>query len=123
MPKIAPLMKINRCQDLGANILVQGEDIAESREIALRMAHDSNGTYINGYDHYDILAGAGTTGIEILEQIQMPDAILVPVGGGGLVAGVATAVKALSPTTEVIGVVSETCQAIVVRMMMINYKL
>ncbi|EGT38706.1 hypothetical protein CAEBREN_17721 [Caenorhabditis brenneri] len=113
MPKIAPLMKINRCQELGAKILVEGNDIAESREIALRMAYEQKGTYINGYDHYDILAGAGTVGIEILEECPLPDAILVPVGGGGLVAGVATAVKALSPTTEVIGVVSETCQAIV----------
>uniref|UniRef100_A0A1I7UGB5 L-serine deaminase n=1 Tax=Caenorhabditis tropicalis TaxID=1561998 RepID=A0A1I7UGB5_9PELO len=114
MPKIAPLMKINRCQELGANILVEGNDIAESREIALRMAYEQKGTYINGYDHYDILAGAGTVGIEILEECPLPDAIIVPVGGGGLVAGVATAVKALSPSTEVIGVVSETCQAIVV---------
>ncbi|ULU08734.1 hypothetical protein L3Y34_019742 [Caenorhabditis briggsae] len=113
MPKIAPLMKINRCQELGAKILVEGNDIAESREIAMKLAHEQHGTYINGYDHYDILAGAGTVGLEILEACPMPDAILVPVGGGGLVAGVATAVKALSPTTEVIGVVSETCQAIV----------
>ncbi|CAI2347179.1 unnamed protein product [Caenorhabditis sp. 36 PRJEB53466] len=113
MPRIAPLMKINRCQDLGANVLVEGADIAESREIALQMAHKKGGTYINGFDHYDILAGAGTVGLEILEQVPLPDAVIVPVGGGGLIAGVATAVKALSPSTEVIGVVSETCQAII----------
>ncbi|ULU08733.1 hypothetical protein L3Y34_019742 [Caenorhabditis briggsae] len=97
----------------GRQLGVEGNDIAESREIAMKLAHEQHGTYINGYDHYDILAGAGTVGLEILEACPMPDAILVPVGGGGLVAGVATAVKALSPTTEVIGVVSETCQAIV----------
>uniref|UniRef100_A0A8R1DZB1 Serine racemase n=1 Tax=Caenorhabditis japonica TaxID=281687 RepID=A0A8R1DZB1_CAEJA len=113
MPKIAPLMKINRCQDLGANVLVEGADIAESREIALRMAQEKGGTYINGFDHYDILAGAGTIGIEILEQVTKPDAVIVPVGGCGLIAGVATAVKTLSPSTQVIGVVSETCQAII----------
>lgn len=114
MPKIAPLMKINRCQDLGAKVLVQGADIAESREIALRMAQEQGGIYINGYDHYDILAGAGTVGLEILDQVEKPDAVIVPVGGCGLIAGVATAVKTLSPNTEVIGVVSETCQAIIV---------
>ncbi|CAB3404710.1 unnamed protein product [Caenorhabditis bovis] len=113
MPKIAPLMKIGRCRDLGARVLVEGEDIAKSREIALRMAKESGGMYINGYDHYDILAGAGTIGLEIIEQVKDVDAILVPVGGCGLIAGVATAVKKLSPTTQVIGICSETCPALI----------
>ncbi|CAI5442037.1 unnamed protein product [Caenorhabditis angaria] len=112
MPKIAPLMKIGRCKDLGANVLVQGEDIGESRDIALRTAKEKGGIYINGYDHYDILAGAGTIGIEILEQCPLPDAVLVPVGGCGLIAGVATAIKTLSPDTRVIGVGAESCQGL-----------
>eukprot|EP00080_Pristionchus_pacificus_P014159 PDM74179.1 hypothetical protein PRIPAC_41535 [Pristionchus pacificus] len=62
--------------------------------------------YINGYDHVDVLAGAGTIGIEILEQLDNVDAIVVPVGGGGLIAGIAVAVKALKPSVEIIGVES-----------------
>ncbi|KAE9416481.1 hypothetical protein Angca_006019, partial [Angiostrongylus cantonensis] len=112
MPRHAPLMKIAKCRELGANVLVEGKDVSVSREIALKLAKERGGKYINGYDHIDILAGAGTVAVEIFDQVSDVDAILVPAGGGGLMAGVCVASKALSPSTKVIGLVSESCPSL-----------
>uniref|UniRef100_A0A0N4ZV56 L-serine deaminase n=1 Tax=Parastrongyloides trichosuri TaxID=131310 RepID=A0A0N4ZV56_PARTI len=109
MPKIAPLMKIDNCISYGANVIVEGENLSESRNIALKMAEEKGGKYINGYDHIDVLAGAGSIGIEIMEQLPNTDVILVPVGGGGLLAGVSVAVKGIASNVKIIGVEPETC--------------
>ncbi|RCN52061.1 putative threonine ammonia-lyase, partial [Ancylostoma caninum] len=109
MPRHAPLMKITKCKELGANVLVEGKDIGISRQIALKLAKESGGKYINGYDHIDVLAGAGTVATEILDQVSDVDAILSPSGGGGLLAGCCVAAHALSPNTKVIGLVPESC--------------
>lgn len=109
MPSKASLMKIQKCRDYHANVIVQGSDMGEAKKIALKMAHETGQTYINGYDHPHIMAGQGTIGLEIVEQVSNIDAIVVPVGGGGLIAGVATAIKNLSPQTKIIGVESEKC--------------
>lgn len=84
------------------NQFLQGNNLAEAKEMAMKMAKDEKSIYINGYDHPDIIAGQGTVGLEICEQIQNVDAVVVPVGGGGLLAGMAVAVKKLSPMTKVI---------------------
>ena len=65
--------------------------------------------YVNGYDHPNILAGQGTMGLEILDQVPDVDAIVIPVGGGGLIAGVALAVKTMKPDVTIIGVEPEAC--------------
>ncbi|XP_065088484.1 L-threonine ammonia-lyase-like isoform X2 [Ochlerotatus camptorhynchus] len=109
MPSKASLMKIQKCRDYHANVIVQGSDMGEAKKIALKMAHETGLTYINGYDHPHIMAGQGTIGLEIVEQVSNIDAVVVPVGGGGLIAGVATAIKNLSPQTKIIGVESEKC--------------
>ncbi|KAK9681215.1 Pyridoxal-phosphate dependent enzyme [Popillia japonica] len=109
MPVIAPLMKVQKCKDMKGNVIVQGENMAEAKSIALKIAQDTGAFYVNGYDHLDILAGQGTIGIEVLEQVPDVDAIIVPTGGGGLIAGIATAVKTLKPSVQVIGVESEAC--------------
>ncbi|XP_013413601.1 uncharacterized protein LOC106175947 [Lingula anatina] len=109
MPVVAPLMKINLCQQYGARVIVKGVDIGESREHAMRLGKKQQLQYINGYDHPHILAGQGTMGLEIMDQVSDVDAVIVPVGGGGLIAGLALAVKSLSPETLVIGVESERC--------------
>jgi len=109
MPIIAPIMKVQSCRDFGANVVVRGDDLAASKEIAMTIAKENDLLYINGYDHPNILAGQGTMGLEIMEQVKDVDAIVVPVGGGGLIAGVAMAVKALEPKVLVIGVESEKC--------------
>ncbi|KAI4457583.1 threonine dehydratase mitochondrial-related [Holotrichia oblita] len=109
MPTIAPLMKIERCKSFGATVIVTGSNLQEAKKHAMKLAKDKGGAYINGYDHPDILAGAGSIAIEILEQLPIANAIIVPVGGGGLVAGISVAVKTLKPCTKVIGVESEAC--------------
>jgi len=109
MPLVAPIMKVQACRQYGATILVRGKDIGECRAMALEMARDQGLLYINGYDHPHILAGQGTMGLEIVEQVPDIDAVVIPVGGGGLIAGVALAVKALYPHIQVIGVESERC--------------
>uniref|UniRef100_A0A1I8F9N8 Serine racemase n=1 Tax=Macrostomum lignano TaxID=282301 RepID=A0A1I8F9N8_9PLAT len=77
MPTIAPLMKINACVQCGARVIVMGSHIGESKNVALKIAKSEGLLYVNGYDHPQILAGQGTIGLEILEQIGKPvDAIV-----------------------------------------------
>ncbi|EDV92939.1 L-threonine ammonia-lyase [Drosophila grimshawi] len=109
MPKAAPIMKVQKCRNYKARVVVEGRDMGEAKSLAMRMSKEEELLYVNGYDHPHIMAGQGTIGLEILEQVPEPDAVVVPVGGGGLIAGIATAVKALSPNTKIIGVESEKC--------------
>lgn len=109
MPTAAPIMKIQKCRNYKARVIVEGRDMGEAKTLAMRMSQEENLLYVNGYDHPHIMAGQGTIGLEILEQVPEPDAVVVPVGGGGLIAGIATALKALSPKTKIIGVESEKC--------------
>ena len=109
MPLIAPLMKVQNCKTYGAEVIIHGKGIFESREYAMRLGKKKDLLYINGYDHPDIIAGQGTMGLEILEQVPDLDACIIPVGGGGLLAGTALAIKNLKPDVQVIGVESENC--------------
>ncbi|EDQ90436.1 uncharacterized protein MONBRDRAFT_16023, partial [Monosiga brevicollis MX1] len=109
MPLFAPLSKVEKCRTFGANVMTEGAHIGESMVIALRMAAEKKLTYINGYNDQAIIAGQGTCALEILEQVPDVDAVVVPVGGAGLLAGVALAIKTLRPEIEVIGVEGETC--------------
>jgi threonine dehydratase len=104
MPKFAPLIKITTCRRLGATVLLHGESYAEARHEAGRLANERNLTYIPGFDDPAIIAGQGTLGLEILEQVPDVEAIVVPIGGGGLIAGIALAVKSLRPEVLVVGV-------------------
>lgn len=106
MPKWAPLVKVSNCRGFGAEVLLQGESFADAYAIAKKMAAETGRTFIPGFDDPDIIAGAGTMGLEIVEDVPDVDAVIVPVGGGGLLAGVGTAIKALRPTARVIGVES-----------------
>lgn len=83
-------------------ILFQGKDMGEAKQLAMQMSKDLNLIYINGYDHPHIMAGQGTIGLEIAEQVDSIDAVVIPVGGGGLIAGIATAMKALHPNIKII---------------------
>lgn len=109
MPTAAPIMKIQKCRSYKANVIVRGDNMAEAKKIAMSISKKKNVVYINGYDHPHIMAGQGTIGLEIVDQVKDVDAVVVPVGGGGLIAGIATAIKAISPTTKIIGVESEKC--------------
>ncbi|GAU98520.1 hypothetical protein RvY_09654-2 [Ramazzottius varieornatus] len=109
MPRNAPIMKVSLCKSYGATVILTGNNIAESKDFAMRMAKEKKLTYVNGYDHPYILAGQGTCGLEMLEQVPDMDAAIIPVGGGGLVAGMAVALKTLNPKITIIGVESERC--------------
>jgi threonine dehydratase len=109
MPTFAPLMKLSCCRAFGATVVLHGTDIQKSKEHAFNLSRERQLKYINGFDNPDVIAGQGTIGLEILEQVNDVDAILVPVGGGGLIAGIALAVKTLRPEIQIIGIESETC--------------
>jgi len=116
MPTYAPLIKLSTCRGLGAHVVVEGASFAEARAVADRIAAAEGRTYINGYDHPDVIAGQGTMGLEILKQVQDLDAIVVPVGGGGLIAGIAVAVKALNRRVKIIGVESRATASLTAAM-------
>src|SRR3984893_12288360 len=107
MPEYAPLIKITNCQKLGANVVLHGKDFAEAKAHAHELAAGKGLAYIDGYDDPAIIAGQGTMGIEIVNQVPEVDAVIVPVGGAGLIAGVSLAIKTLRPQTKVIAVEAE----------------
>jgi threonine dehydratase len=104
MPQFAPLIKITTCRRLGARVVLHGADFTEARAEADRFVAAEGLTYIHGFDDPDIIAGQGTLALEILEQVPDVEAIVCPVGGGGLLAGLCVAVKALRPRVKVIAV-------------------
>ena len=104
MPRFAPLIKISNCQRLGATVVLHGASFFAAKAYATDMAREHGYTYIHGYDDPAIIAGQGTMGLEILEQVPDLDALVVPIGGGGLLAGIALAVKTVKPSVKIIGV-------------------
>lgn len=109
MPKTAPLVKVEKCRKLGANVVLFGAHIGEAKDHALSSAEYVGQQYINGYDDPAIIAGAGTCGLEIVEQVPDVDVVVIPVGGAGLIAGMALAIKTLHPNIQVIGVEPDNC--------------
>ena len=104
MSKFAPLVKVQNCRGFGAEVILQGETLAEARVEADRLAKERGLTYVQGFDDETIMAGAGTLGLEILEDVPEVAAVIVPVGGGGMIAGIGTVMQALKPSVRVIGV-------------------
>ncbi|XP_072929811.1 L-threonine ammonia-lyase-like [Epargyreus clarus] len=107
MPTCVPINKLQRCHNLGAKVVVQGNNLVEAQRYARAIARDKGLTYINGRDHPHILAGYGTVALELLNQVPNVDAVIVPVGSGGLAAAVATVIKHMRPSCLVYGVESE----------------
>ncbi|XP_063628042.1 L-threonine ammonia-lyase-like [Cydia splendana] len=113
MPKNAAIVKRAKCETYGAKVLLHGINIGEAKRFAMGISKDKHMMYINGYDHPNIVEGQGTIGLEIVEQIPEIEAILVPVGGGSLCAGIATAAKYLKPDVEIYGVCTDKCTTMV----------
>ena len=107
MPKFAPLVKVNNCQKLGATVVLHGKDFSEAKAHGDEIAKEKGLAYVDGYDDPAIIAGQGTMGLEIVEQIPDLEAVIVPVGGAGLLAGVSLAIKTLRPKAKVIAVEAE----------------
>jgi threonine dehydratase len=104
MPKFAPLIKVSNCRQLGATVVLHGSDLSEARVEAEAIAARERLTFIHPFDNEHVIAGQGTIALEILEQAPDVQAIVAPVGGGGLLAGIGTVVEARKPDVRVIGV-------------------
>ncbi|GLK80754.1 threonine ammonia-lyase [Methylopila turkensis] len=104
MPETTPHVKVAATRGFGAEVVLDGETVAESQIRASAIALERGLTFVHPYDDPDIIAGQGTIALEMLEQAPDLDAIVVPIGGGGLISGVAVAAKALKPSIEIVGV-------------------
>jgi len=104
MPETTPIMKVANTRGHGARVVLFGANYDEAYSEARRLEREEGLTFVHPFDDELVIAGQGTLGLEVVEQVPGLDAVLVPVGGGGLVSGVAVAVKALAPGVKVIGV-------------------
>jgi threonine dehydratase len=108
MPRHAPLIKVSRVRQYGAEVLLHGEDYDMAFAEARRLSQEQGLALVHAFDDPWVIAGQGTIGLEIYEQNPDLDALIVPVGGGGLIAGVALALKTLKPSLRIIGVQAES---------------
>jgi threonine dehydratase len=112
MPKMAPITKVERTRRLGADVILHGSSYDEAEAMAKTLAHETGRTFIHAFDDPLVVLGQGTVGLEILTASDSDvDCIVVPVGGGGLVAGIALAAKAIRPHVRVVGVQAEGAAA------------
>jgi threonine dehydratase len=107
MPEATPIMKVANTRAHGARVVLQGANYDEAYAEARRLEQVERLTFVHPFDDPDVIAGQGTLALEVLDQEPETDAVVVPIGGGGLVSGMAVAVKALRPTAKVIGVQTE----------------
>ncbi|MEO8669648.1 MAG: threonine ammonia-lyase, partial [Bauldia sp.] len=107
MPKPTPFVKIDATRGFGATVVLEGETLAESQEKVEEIIASTSAILVHPYDDREVICGQGTIGLELVAERADLDAVVVPVGGGGLISGIAIAIKALSPGTEMIGVETE----------------
>ena len=104
MPGGTPFTKIDRTEALGARVLLKGEGLTDAREASEALARERGFTIVHPYDDPEVIAGQGTIALELYEQQPALDTLIVPVGGGGLISGIAVAAKSLSPDIDIVGV-------------------
>jgi threonine dehydratase len=104
MPRFTPGVKVARTRGFGAEVVLYGDTLDEAHNHALALAAEQQLSFVHPYDDEAVIAGQGTVGIEMLEAVPQLDTLVVAVGGGGLIAGIAVAAKALKPAIEIIGV-------------------
>jgi threonine dehydratase len=107
MPHGAPLPKVQATRDYGAQVILHGHNVEDALREALALSGRTGAVFIHPYDHPDIVAGQGTLGFEVFEQCPQVRTVVIPVGGGGLAAGVAVAIKSLDPDIRIVGVQAE----------------
>jgi len=107
MPLGTPFNKIKHTRDFGAEVIVEGRDLVEASAVAHKLARERGLTFIHPYDDPKVIAGQGTLALEMLEDVPRLDMLVVPVGGGGLISGVAMAAKAIKPAIRIFGVETE----------------
>jgi threonine dehydratase len=114
MPEIAPLAKVTATQEYGANVVLHGSTYDDAYQHCCTLQQQTGATFIHAFDDPDVIAGQGSLGLEMLNDLPDADAIIVPIGGGGLIAGIAIAARALKPDITIIGVQAEgapSCRA------------
>ena len=111
MPRLTPFVKVDKTEQLGARVHLEGDTVDEAAVVARRLAEEEDLVFIHPFDDPDIIAGQGTCALEMLADAPDLEVVVVPIGGGGLIGGVATALKALRPQLEVIGVQAAACPA------------
>ncbi|MBX3585266.1 MAG: threonine ammonia-lyase [Ramlibacter sp.] len=104
MPRFTPGVKVERTRGFGAEVVLHGDTLDEARQHALALADQQQLTFVHPFDDEAIIAGQGTVGLEMLQAVPELDTLVIAVGGGGLIAGIATAARALKPGIEIVGV-------------------
>jgi threonine dehydratase len=111
MPEATPLTKVSGAKSYGANVILKGASYDEAYEYAIKYAKKYNKTFVHPFACDEVIAGQGTLALEILEQLDNIDTIVIPIGGGGLITGMATTIKKLKPKIKIIGVVASGANA------------
>ncbi|MDX3959304.1 threonine ammonia-lyase [Aliarcobacter skirrowii] len=106
MPEATPLTKVTGVKSYGANVVLTGENFDEAYASAIKFAKDNNKEFVHPFADDEVIAGQGTIALEILESIENIDQIIVPIGGGGLISGIAIAAKSINPNIKITGVVA-----------------
>ena len=109
MPLEASLTKVESTRGYGARIEMGGGAVDDALATAKRIAEDEGSVFVSPFDDEDVIAGQGTVGLEIMERVPDPDLVVVPCGGGGLLTGIALAVRGIRPQTSVVGVQADAC--------------
>lgn len=107
MPETTPLIKVQATKSYGVDVVLKGKVYDEAYEEAKRLEEENGYTFVHPFNDVDIMAGQGTIALEVIEELKDVDAILVPIGGGGLISGISVAAKAINPNIKVIGVQAE----------------
>lgn len=107
MPETTPLIKVQATKSYGVDVVLKGKVYDEAYEEAKRLEEENGYTFVHPFNDVDIMAGQGTIALEVIEELKGVDAILVPIGGGGLISGISISAKAINPNIKVIGVQAE----------------
>lgn len=107
MPKTAPLAKINATRNYGVEVILHGNFFDDANAKAMEIVKETNKALVHAFNDIDVVMGQGSIGIEIMEQVKDADYVLVPIGGGGILVGIATYIKNVNPNCKLIGVESE----------------
>jgi threonine dehydratase len=113
MPENAPLIKVKNTESFGAETVLYGACYDDALAHAKELADESGFTMIHGFDDMDIMAGQGTIGLELLDQIPDLGCVIIPIGGGGLISGIAAVIKTVRPKVRIIGVQSANCPSMI----------
>lgn len=107
MPETTPFIKVQSTKNYGANIVLKGKVYDEAYEEAKRLKEENGYTFVHPFNDVDVMAGQGTIALEIIDELKDVDAIIVPIGGGGLISGISVAAKSINPNIKIIGVQAE----------------